>query len=126
MNADGPGGAAAARFTGCGLRYDDKAPHASRRRIRVHLCASVFICVESFLLCNQPLRRDGKCGNHRGTRRFAWPVIQGLAERFRRTVYDAVYLELAHRKRLKLASLDQDLRQAGAALGVALLASEAP
>ena len=40
MNTDAPGGAAAARFTGCGLRYDDKAPHASRRRIRVHLCSS--------------------------------------------------------------------------------------
>ena len=59
-------------------------------------------------------------------RRFAWPVIQGLAERFRLTVYDAVYLELAHRKRLKLASLDQDLRQAGAALGVTVFGIEAP
>lgn len=50
-----------------------------------------------------------------------WRDTQGLAERFRLTVYDAVYLELANRKRLPLASLDQDLRKAGAALGVTVL-----
>ena len=55
-----------------------------------------------------------------------WGATQGLAERFRLTVYDAVHLELAHRKRLKLASLDQDLRQAGAALGVTVFGSETP
>lgn len=52
-----------------------------------------------------------------------WGATQGLAERFRLTLYDAAYLELAHRKRLSLASLDQDLRKAGAALGVTLLGS---
>ena len=55
-----------------------------------------------------------------------WGAAQGLAERFRLTVYDAVYLELAHRRRLPLASLDQDLRQAGAALGVTVFGSETP
>lgn len=53
-----------------------------------------------------------------------WGATQSLAERFRLTVHDAVYLELAQRKRLPLASLDQDLRIACAALGVALLGSD--
>ncbi len=51
-------------------------------------------------------------------------ATQGLAERFRLTVYAAVYLELAQRTRLPLASLDQDLRIACVALGVALLGSD--
>ena len=53
-----------------------------------------------------------------------WGTTQRLAERFRLTVYDAIYLELAHRKHLPLASLDKELRSAGVALGVALLGSE--
>ena len=50
-----------------------------------------------------------------------WDATQRLAERFRLTVYDAVYLELAQRKRLPLATLDRELRVAGVALGVQLL-----
>lgn len=50
-----------------------------------------------------------------------WGTTQGLAERFRLTTYDAAYLELAHRKRLSLASLDRDLRTAATTLGVTLL-----
>ena len=46
--------------------------------------------------------------------------MQRLAERFRLTVYDAVYLELAQRRHLPLATLDQEMRNAGAALGVTL------
>lgn len=53
-----------------------------------------------------------------------WSTTQTLAERFRLTVYDAIYLELAQRKRLPLASLDQDRRSAGAVVGVTLLGSE--
>ncbi len=56
-----------------------------------------------------------------GTGIQVWGASRNLAERFRLTVYDAVYLELAHRKNLPLASLDQELRGAGAALGVTLL-----
>ncbi|HVY16433.1 MAG TPA: type II toxin-antitoxin system VapC family toxin [Rhodopila sp.] len=44
-----------------------------------------------------------------------------LADRFRLTAYDAVYLELAQRRQLPLASLDEDLRRAGSTLGVTLL-----
>jgi predicted nucleic acid-binding protein len=44
-----------------------------------------------------------------------------VADRFRLTLYDAAYLELAHRRSLPLASLDKELRDAGRALGVPLL-----
>lgn len=50
-----------------------------------------------------------------------WGDTQNLAQRFHLTVYDAVYLELAHRKRLPLASLDADLRQAATMLRVTVL-----
>ena len=51
----------------------------------------------------------------------AWTVTAHLAERFRLTVYDAAYLELAQRLNLPLATLDLELRAAASALGVALL-----
>lgn len=51
----------------------------------------------------------------------AWESTAELAERFRLTVYDVAYLELAHRRRLPLASLDGDLRQAAVAVGVEIL-----
>ena len=51
----------------------------------------------------------------------AWAVTSQLAARFRLTVYDAAYLELAQRRGLPLATLDQELRAAAAALGVTLL-----
>jgi predicted nucleic acid-binding protein len=51
----------------------------------------------------------------------AWSEILQLADRFRLTLYDAAYLELAQRRQLPLASLDSDLRAAGQMLGVPLL-----
>ncbi len=51
----------------------------------------------------------------------AWTTTLHLADRFRLTAYDATYLELARRRDLPLATLDQELRAAGAALGVTLL-----
>jgi predicted nucleic acid-binding protein len=51
----------------------------------------------------------------------SWTTTLHLADRFRLTLYDAAYLELAHRRSLPLASLDDDLRAAGHALGIALL-----
>jgi predicted nucleic acid-binding protein len=54
-----------------------------------------------------------------------WDTTQRLAERFRLIIYNAVYLVLAQRKVLPLASLDKELRQAGTALGVTLLGSNA-
>jgi len=44
-----------------------------------------------------------------------------LAGRHKLTVYDAAYLELAVRRRLPLATLDEQLRAAGNSEGVPLL-----
>jgi len=51
----------------------------------------------------------------------AWGETLNVADRFQLTVYDAAYLELAQRRSLPLASLDDELCTAAAALGVALL-----
>jgi predicted nucleic acid-binding protein len=53
--------------------------------------------------------------------RHVWSTTLNLADRFRLTLYDAVYLELAQRLALPLASLDRQLREAGGALGLTLL-----
>lgn len=55
------------------------------------------------------------------TQTFAWTTTLRLAERYRLTLYDACYLELAQRLQLPLATLDQDLRRAAGALGLELL-----
>jgi predicted nucleic acid-binding protein len=52
---------------------------------------------------------------------YCWTTTLQLADRFRLTLYDAAYLELAHRHSLPLASLDEELCKAGLALGVPLL-----
>jgi predicted nucleic acid-binding protein len=51
----------------------------------------------------------------------AWTAPARLAERYRLTLYDAAYLELAQRRKLPLATLDQDLIRAVKALGMSLL-----
>lgn len=51
----------------------------------------------------------------------AWQVSARLAECLQLSVYAAVYLELAQRRRLPLASLDRELRSAAAASGVEVL-----
>lgn len=58
------------------------------------------------------------------TDKHAWRDILQLAHRHRLTLYDAAYLELAHRRRLPLATLDADLRAAALAEGVPLLGTE--
>jgi predicted nucleic acid-binding protein len=52
---------------------------------------------------------------------FAWSDTLELSDRFRLTLYDACYLELAQRRNLPLATLDGDLRAAGDALGIEML-----
>ena len=52
--------------------------------------------------------------------RHAWTATARLAERYRLTLYDAAYLELAQRRKLPLATLAQDLIRAGKALGMTL------
>jgi predicted nucleic acid-binding protein len=56
-----------------------------------------------------------------GGDRHVWSSTLNLADRFRLTVYDAVYLELAQMLALPLASLDRHLRAAGIALSLSLL-----
>jgi len=55
------------------------------------------------------------------THRQAWGATARLAERHRLTLYDAAYLELALRRSLPLATLDEDLRAAAVAERVPLL-----
>ena len=52
---------------------------------------------------------------------LVWTETARLADRFRLSSYDAAYLELAQRERRPLASLDEDLRRAATALGLAVL-----
>jgi predicted nucleic acid-binding protein len=66
-------------------------------------------------LTRMPIAVDSETDTHART------TTLHLADRFRLTLYDAAYLELAHRRVLPLASLDKELRAAGNALGVALL-----
>lgn len=50
-----------------------------------------------------------------------WTTTVALADRHRLTIYDATYLELAIRRGLPLATLDQELRVAAEREGVPLL-----
>ena len=50
-----------------------------------------------------------------------WGDSLHLAERHGLTVYDATYLEVAIRRRLPLATLDNDLRRAAGSEGIVLL-----
>jgi predicted nucleic acid-binding protein len=58
---------------------------------------------------------DGETDAH------AWSTTLRLSDQFRLTVYDAAYLELARRRQLPLATLDQALRAAAQAAGTETL-----
>ena len=66
-------------------------------------------------LAQMPITIDGD------TDTYAWTTTLRLAERFALTLYDATYLELAQRRSLPLATLDKELREAAATLGITLL-----
>jgi predicted nucleic acid-binding protein len=51
----------------------------------------------------------------------AWVATSRLAARYRLTLHDAAYLELAQRLRLPLATLDAELRTATDALAIEML-----
>jgi len=51
----------------------------------------------------------------------AWTSILQLADRFRLTVYDAAYLELAQRRSLPLATRDRALRSAARGAGTRVI-----
>lgn len=66
------------------------------------------------LLQSQPITVDEE------TAARVWTETLHLARTHRLSVYDASYLELAIRRDLPLATLDDELRAAAAALGVPL------
>lgn len=66
-------------------------------------------------LAQLPIQVDGE------TDRQAWGETLRLAERHQLTLYDAAYLELAIRRNLPLATLDDDLRRGAEHEKVALM-----
>jgi predicted nucleic acid-binding protein len=66
-----------------------------------------------------PIQLDPETDQH------AWGSTARLAARHGLTLYDAAYLELARRRELPLATLDQPLRSAAFAEGVPLMGVDA-
>jgi predicted nucleic acid-binding protein len=66
-------------------------------------------------LAQLPIQVDGE------TDRQAWGETLRLAERHKLTLYDGAYLELALRRNLPLATLDEDLQKAAQSEKVQLL-----
>ncbi len=62
-----------------------------------------------------PVRLDGEAADR------AWTALAALAERFRLSLYDAAYLELAQRRNLPLATRDAALGRAAHAVSVEIL-----
>jgi predicted nucleic acid-binding protein len=60
-------------------------------------------------LAQLPIQVDGETDNQ------AWSATLRFAQRHKLTLYDAAYLELALRRSLPLATLDEDLRRAASA-----------
>lgn len=81
-----------------------------RARISVAQCQRALTQLDALQLMTDPDTLDR-----------LWTATLDLSDRFRLTLYDACYLELALRRGLPLATLDRDLRVAGQALGLTLL-----
>jgi len=62
-----------------------------------------------------PVRLDAEAAD------LAWTTLAALADRFRLSLYDAAYLELAQRRKLPLATRDAALGRAAHALSVEVL-----
>lgn len=71
------------------------------------------------MLAGLPIRIDDDTNAH------AWSATLDLARRHRLSAYDAAYLELAIRRNLPLATLDEQLKAAANAAGVKLLQVDA-
>jgi predicted nucleic acid-binding protein len=80
-----------------------------RERISEAIAAAIMSLYESL-----PLRVDNMAMN-----RIA-DSIRELAQRHRLTAYDAAYLELAQRRNLGLATLDEQLEEAARASGLSV------
>lgn len=52
-----------------------------------------------------------------------WSEVIELADRFRLSIYDALYLEVAMRRGLRLATFDAQLRRAAEQAGIPLMAA---
>jgi predicted nucleic acid-binding protein len=66
-------------------------------------------------LAQLPILEDSETNEH------TWGATLRLAAKHRLTTYDAAYLELALRREVPLATLDQELRSAARAEGLTLL-----
>lgn len=64
-------------------------------------------------LASLPVTIDDETNAH------AWSDVLSLARSHRLSAYDAAYLELALRRNLPLATLDEDLKNAASAVGIA-------
>jgi predicted nucleic acid-binding protein len=71
------------------------------------------------LIATLPIKRDDD------TTVRAWGSTLALAERLGLSLYDAAYLDLAKRRGLPLATLDEGLRKAAVAEGIVLLGEAA-
>ena len=60
-------------------------------------------------------------GTDQQTASLAWSETLNLADQHRLTLYDAAYLELARRRGLPLATLDQELRAVAVTMNVGLV-----
>ncbi len=67
------------------------------------------------VLAQLPIKTDAD------TDTYVWTTTLRLSERFGLTIYDAIYLELAQRRGLPLATLDKELREAAAMLEIDLI-----
>ena len=51
-------------------------------------------------------------------------LVLELARQFELTIYDAAYIEVAHRRSMPLATLDVRLRQAAEIVGIAIVGTQ--
>jgi predicted nucleic acid-binding protein len=56
-----------------------------------------------------------------GSAMACWDITARIASKYRLSVYDAAYLELAHRSNLPLATLDRRLAEAARLAGVTVI-----
>jgi predicted nucleic acid-binding protein len=84
----------------------------AQRRRRIHAPQRTELVI---FLRALPVTLDTETTEH------VWTTTARLAERHRLSMYDAAYLELAQRRKLPLATLDQDLIKAAKALGTTIL-----
>ena len=82
--------------------------NATRRgRVRAEEWPEIFSSIDALPIEIEPM-----------STKHMWGRALGLADRHGLSVYDAAYLELAHRMRLSLATLDRALASAALATGV--------